>query len=66
MLAQTLTQVFVHDGDFSTFRGKPLGPPVDPERHRGHRFLGYLQNHDQVGNRAARRPPQRARCRPGC
>ena len=52
VLARTLTQVFRHDGDFSAFRGKDWGRPVDPARHRGHRFLGYLQDHDQVGNRA--------------
>lgn len=52
VLARTLTRVFRHVGDFSTFRGKDWGAPVDPARHRGHRFLAYLQNHDQVGNRA--------------
>jgi maltooligosyltrehalose trehalohydrolase len=44
--------VFRHAGDFSTFRGADWGRPIDPARHRGHRFLGYLQDHDQVGNRA--------------
>jgi maltooligosyltrehalose trehalohydrolase len=52
VIARTLTQVFRHAGDFSPFRGKDWGKPVDPARHRGHRFLGYLQDHDQVGNRA--------------
>jgi maltooligosyltrehalose trehalohydrolase len=52
VIARTLTQVFRHAGDVSAFRGKPWGKPVDPARHRGHRFLGYLQDHDQVGNRA--------------
>jgi maltooligosyltrehalose trehalohydrolase len=52
VLAHTLTRVFLHDGGFSTFRGEPWGRPVDVARHRGHRFLGYLQDHDQVGNRA--------------
>ena len=52
VVVRTLTQVFRHAGDFSAFRGKPWGAPVDPARHRGHRFLGYLQDHDQVGNRA--------------
>ncbi len=52
VVARTLTQVFRHAGDFSAFRGKDWGKPVDPARHRGHRFLGYLQDHDQVGNRA--------------
>ncbi|HVF14565.1 MAG TPA: malto-oligosyltrehalose trehalohydrolase, partial [Acidimicrobiales bacterium] len=49
-LAKSLRQAFVHDGDYSPFRGRrhgrrPTGLPAT-------RFLGYLQNHDQVGNRA--------------
>jgi maltooligosyltrehalose trehalohydrolase len=52
VVIQTLTRVFRHAGDFSTFRDADWGRPVDPTRHRGHRFLGYLQDHDQVGNRA--------------
>ncbi|NLT54932.1 MAG: malto-oligosyltrehalose trehalohydrolase [Actinomycetales bacterium] len=52
VLTRTLTQVFRHAGDHSTFRGLDWGRPVDPARHRGHAFLGYLQNHDQIGNRA--------------
>jgi maltooligosyltrehalose trehalohydrolase len=52
VVVRTLTRVFRHAGDYSTFRGKDWGRPVDPARHHGHRFLGYLQNHDQVGNRA--------------
>jgi maltooligosyltrehalose trehalohydrolase len=52
VLAKTLTSVFRHDGGFSSFRGENWGRPVDPARHRGHRFLAYTQTHDQVGNRA--------------
>ncbi|HEX2805862.1 MAG TPA: malto-oligosyltrehalose trehalohydrolase, partial [Kineosporiaceae bacterium] len=52
VLAHTLTRAFLHDGGYSTFRGERWGRPVDVARHRGHRFLGYLQDHDQVGNRA--------------
>lgn len=52
LIARTLTRVFRHDGEVSAFRGRPWGRPVDPQRHRGHRFFGYLQDHDQVGNRA--------------
>ena len=52
-VARTLTRVFRHAGDYSTFRGEDWGRPVDPARDQGHRFLGYLQDHDQVGNRAA-------------
>lgn len=52
VLAQALTEVFVHSGSYSTFRGRHHGRPVDPLRTPAHRFLGYLQNHDQIGNRA--------------
>ncbi len=51
-LAKTLTGAFFHDGTFSTFRGRSHGAPVDRARQPGHRFVVYLQNHDQVGNRA--------------
>lgn len=52
VFAKTLTQVFLHDGSYSTFRGQGWGRPVDPERHGGWEFLAYTSNHDQVGNRA--------------
>ena len=52
VLARTLTRVFRHDGCYSEFRGQDWGAPVDPRRHRGHAFLAYSANHDQVGNRA--------------
>ncbi|MCO6004797.1 malto-oligosyltrehalose trehalohydrolase [Actinoallomurus purpureus] len=51
-LAKTLTRVFFHDGTWSSFRGRTHGRPVDTLRVPGHRFLGFLQNHDQIGNRA--------------
>ena len=52
VLAKTLTRAFLHDGSWSSFRGNEWGAPVDRERTDGRRFLGYLQTHDQVGNRA--------------
>jgi maltooligosyltrehalose trehalohydrolase len=52
-LAHALTRAFVHEGGYSAFRGRRWGRPVDPARHRGHRFVASLQTHDQVGNRAA-------------
>ncbi|GAA4353718.1 malto-oligosyltrehalose trehalohydrolase [Angustibacter luteus] len=52
VLAHCLTRVFRHDGGWSSFRGQDWGHPVDPEKHDGRRFLGYLQTHDQIGNRA--------------
>jgi maltooligosyltrehalose trehalohydrolase len=44
--------VFFHDGNYSSFRGRSHGRPVDLLRIPSFRFLGYLQDHDQVGNRA--------------
>ncbi|HEY1661509.1 MAG TPA: malto-oligosyltrehalose trehalohydrolase [Verrucomicrobiae bacterium] len=49
-LAKALRQVFVYDGKYSKHRRRRHGRPVDGLS--GHRFLGYLQNHDQIGNRA--------------
>ncbi|MER6997104.1 malto-oligosyltrehalose trehalohydrolase [Streptomyces sp. NPDC000410] len=51
-LAKTLGHVFFHDGTYSTFRGRSHGRPVDVTRTPAHRFLGYAQTHDQIGNRA--------------
>ncbi|MFI0405069.1 malto-oligosyltrehalose trehalohydrolase [Actinomadura sp. 3N508] len=52
-LKKALTNVFVHDGNWSDYRGRRHGRPVDVQKTPAHRFLGFLQNHDQVGNRAA-------------
>jgi maltooligosyltrehalose trehalohydrolase len=49
-LAKALTQGFVYDGCYSAFRHRPHGR--SPTRLAGHCFLAYLQNHDQIGNRA--------------
>ncbi|WP_233518256.1 malto-oligosyltrehalose trehalohydrolase [Streptomyces corynorhini] len=51
-LAKTLTRVFFHDGTYSSFRGRTHGRPVDRTSTPAHRFLGYAQTHDQIGNRA--------------
>ncbi|WP_434598650.1 malto-oligosyltrehalose trehalohydrolase [Streptomyces sp. A5-4] len=51
-LAKTLGHAFFHDGTYSTFRGRAHGRPVDRVRTASHRFLGYAQTHDQIGNRA--------------
>ncbi|WP_036925184.1 malto-oligosyltrehalose trehalohydrolase [Acidipropionibacterium thoenii] len=55
ILAKALTRVFVHDGGWSTFRDATWGAPVDPHspHYDGHSFVVFLQDHDQVGNRAA-------------
>jgi maltooligosyltrehalose trehalohydrolase len=49
-LAKALRNAYVYDGQFSKHRQRRHG-----RSHgglSGHRFLGYLQNHDQIGNRA--------------
>ena len=57
-LATALTGVFVHDGSWSTFRGREWGHPV-PDDVDGRRFVVFSQNHDQVGNRALGDRPSR-------
>jgi maltooligosyltrehalose trehalohydrolase len=52
-LARTLREAFFHAGTWSSFRQRTHGRPVDKEHIPGHRFVAYLQTHDQIGNRAA-------------
>ncbi|MGG5259396.1 malto-oligosyltrehalose trehalohydrolase [Phycicoccus avicenniae] len=52
VLAKVLTRGFLHDGTRSSFRDRDWGALVDRERLDARRLLGYLQTHDQVGNRA--------------
>ena len=49
-LATALRQGYVYAGNYSAFRRRDHGKL--PEGIPGYRFLGYAQNHDQVGNRA--------------
>ena len=49
-LAKALRQAYVYDGCYSHYRKRSHGRK--PEGLDGSRFLGYAQNHDQVGNRA--------------
>ncbi len=51
-LGHVMTRAFLHEGTWSSFRQRNHGAPVDTRRIPGHRFLAYLQNHDQIGNRA--------------
>ena len=53
VLAKVWTSAFLHDGGYSSFRGRRHGRPVDRVRTPGYRFVACLQNHDQVGNRVA-------------
>jgi maltooligosyltrehalose trehalohydrolase len=50
-VATALRGAFVYTGQHAAYRGRRHGRPV--EGLPGTRFLGYLQNHDQIGNRAA-------------
>jgi maltooligosyltrehalose trehalohydrolase len=49
-LAKSVEETFVYDGIYSRYRRRVHGRPASG--HSQHRFLGYIQNHDQVGNRA--------------
>ncbi len=51
-LAKAFTGAFVHDGSYSSFRGRMHGRRVNRDDTPGHRFVAFLQDHDQVGNRA--------------
>lgn len=48
-VAKALEETFVYDGVFSTYRNRVQGKSA--AHLSAHRFLGYIQNHDQVGNR---------------
>ena len=50
-LVKSIRHAFVYDGKYSRYRLHTHGRPVDGLS--AHHFLGYIQNHDQVGNRAA-------------
>lgn len=50
-LAKAIEQNFVYDGIYSRYWRRVHGRPAAELSQ--HRFLGYIQTHDQVGNRAA-------------
>ncbi len=61
LLAKAFHRPHVHDGTYSTFRGRRFGASADdvaPDR-----FVVFSANHDQVGNRALgdRLPPETRR-----
>ncbi len=49
-LAKALEKTFVYDGIYSPYRKRIHGKPTGALSQ--HRFLGYIQTHDHVGNRA--------------
>jgi malto-oligosyltrehalose trehalohydrolase len=51
-IVKTLTKAYFHDGTWSAFRGRTHGRPVDTRQTPAYRFVTFIQDHDQVGNRA--------------
>jgi maltooligosyltrehalose trehalohydrolase len=51
-LATVWQGAFFHAGTWSSFRERRHGRPIDRARTPGYRFIAYLQDHDQIGNRA--------------
>ncbi|MBP2330772.1 maltooligosyltrehalose trehalohydrolase [Kibdelosporangium banguiense] len=51
-LKTALENAFFHAGTWSSFRDRTHGRPIDKTHTPGHRFVCFLQNHDQIGNRA--------------
>jgi len=49
-LVKALEETFVYDGIYSKYRKRVHGKPATHLSQ--HRFLGYIQDHDQIGNRA--------------
>ncbi|MDK1359709.1 malto-oligosyltrehalose trehalohydrolase [Arthrobacter sp. zg-Y1219] len=52
-LAKVLQEGFFHNGTFSTFRERAHGRPLDKETVTARQLVTAIQNHDQIGNRAA-------------
>jgi maltooligosyltrehalose trehalohydrolase len=50
-LVKALQHVFIYDGEYSHYRHRRHGRPVDGLS--AHHFVCFVQNHDQVGNRVA-------------
>ena len=48
-IAKALKEVFVYDGRYSAYRRRRHGRPATGLG--GHRFVAFIQNHDQIGNR---------------
>jgi malto-oligosyltrehalose synthase/malto-oligosyltrehalose trehalohydrolase len=51
-LAKTCERGFLHDGTWSSFRGRRHGSPLDTTRVPSWRLVVCSANHDQIGNRA--------------
>ena len=51
-LASVIEAGFFHAREFSTFRGRTHGRPIDRELTPAWRLVTFAQDHDQIGNRA--------------
>jgi maltooligosyltrehalose trehalohydrolase len=47
-IQKAITEGFVHDGSYSAFRRRRFGSSSRDQP--GHRFVAFLQNHDQIAN----------------
>ncbi|MCQ1945564.1 MULTISPECIES: malto-oligosyltrehalose trehalohydrolase [unclassified Arthrobacter] len=52
-LAKVLQEGFFHNGTYSSFRERGHGRPLDKEAVTARQLVTAIQNHDQIGNRAA-------------
>ncbi|MGP6172836.1 malto-oligosyltrehalose trehalohydrolase [Corynebacterium sp. A21] len=52
-LLKTLRAAYFFTGNYSSYRGRHHGRPVNRELIPAHRFIAYTTTHDQTGNRAA-------------
>lgn len=52
-VAKVLTRGYFHDGTYSSFRGHTHGRPIETATMPPWRLVTFIQDHDQVGNRAA-------------
>ncbi|MBP3042845.1 malto-oligosyltrehalose trehalohydrolase [Arthrobacter jiangjiafuii] len=52
-LAKVLQDGFFHEGTYSSFRGRTHGRPFTKDALSARQLVTFIQNHDQIGNRAA-------------
>lgn len=52
VLAKVLKDGFLHDGSYSSFRGRHHGRPINSDLVHPSALVVCNQNHDQIGNRA--------------
>ncbi|MEE2568126.1 malto-oligosyltrehalose trehalohydrolase [Pseudarthrobacter sp. J64] len=52
VLAKVLRDGFLHDGGYSSFRGRHHGRPINGDLAHPSALVVCSQNHDQIGNRA--------------